>query len=431
MSPRKAGADSIKTVGESDWVFEVEFHPAQQEIWASKARFKMVAAGRRFGKSLFGIAFLLIKATSKPRAVVMWVSPSHDQSRMIRDMIANIIPQQYREVNKTLNEIYLPNGSILLFRSGERSDNLRGWGLDAVVLDEAAFIEENVWTEVIRPALADKKGHALLISTYDGENWFYQRHRDAKDPDNKEWESWEFTSYANPYLDPAEIDEARASLPKEVADQEFMASPMAFSGAVFSGEKLAEAWERGKAWDEPITTHVVENRLVRWEIAEAGLDWGWNVTALEVCLEDANGCVTWTDEYLYERIELSLRCEAIARACKEHNIATIYADAADPTANSALAIHLERVGLPTEVQPVPFAAYKSAGIQTRNFYLERGREAITPNCSRLFTDSKAYHWDPAGEKAIKSNDHTCDAVTAFYSSRSYQLGGSFGEEEAV
>jgi len=397
--------------GASVWEFALEMHPAQRQVFESPARFKVVAAGRRFGKTLFAAATAIMVAASKPDAIVWWVSPSHDQSRIALRMVAKAIPQKHREVNKTLSEIYLSNGGRIAFKSGERSDNLRGEGLDLVIVDEAAFVDETLWTQALRPTLSDKAGKALLISTFDGENWFYDLYRKALDPDATAWAGWRFPTSANPYIPRDEIEEARRNLPKEVFEQEYEASPLAFAGAVFDGEALDHAWQLGKDFVIP------DNPL-----CEAGLDWGWNVTALEVCVELADGKIAWVAEEILVKTELTVKCEMIAAYCQQWNIATVYADAAGADENVTLAKVLEAKGIETYVQPVPFNAYKKTGILTRVFHHQHERELIGPNCPQMIVDSKAYHYDKDGEKPAKGHDHSVDAVTAFYASRSYVLG---------
>lgn len=411
---RGAGEDSIADQGAAVWRVEVDMHPAQQDIWESDARFKVIAAGRRFGKTLLGSGKAITTALSKPNAVVWWVSPSHPQSRIAQRMVANAIPKKHRDVNRTLGEIYLSNGGRIAFKSGERWDNLRGEGLDLVIVDEAAFVDENVWIQALRPALSANNGHAILISTFNGENWFYDLYRFALDPNNTEWEGWRFPTSANPYIPPGEIDEARRSLPKEVFEQEYLASPLAFSGAVFEGDKLDAAYERRDSFTLPT-----------YPLCDAGLDWGWNVTALEVCTELADGRIAWIDEAIYEKIELNDRCHLIADVCIQHRVQTIYCDAAGASENVTLAKILEQRGAPTFVQPVPFAVYKKPGILTRSFYLQQGREILTDNTIQLLVDSKSYHYNSAPgqeEKPAKGRDHTVDAATAYYASRADVLG---------
>ncbi len=408
---RPAGEDVAARRKAAVWRFELDMHAAQREVFESPARFKVIAAGRRFGKTLLAVAACIIAAASKEDAVVWWVSPSHNQSRMALRTVAKMIPRGHREVNRTLSEIYLSNGARICFKSGERWDNLRGEGLDLVVIDEAAFVSQELWTQAIRPTLSDKNGRALLIGTFDGENWFYDLWRFALDPANVQWAGWRFPTAANPYIPPEEIEEARRNLPKEVFGQEYEASPLAFAGAVFDGDKLDKAWNARR-----------ELAIPEQPFCEAGLDWGWNFTALEVCIELADGRIAWIDEQILERTELTVKCGIIAEFCVRYNIQTIYADAAGADENVTLAKVLGERNTPTAVQPVPFNAYKKTGLLTRVHFLERDREIIGDRCVQLLIDSKAYHYDEKTEMPVKRHDHSVDAATAFYASRHYVLG---------
>jgi len=414
VSPIRAAEARAADRGMRDieWQIDLDFHPAQTAIFESPARFKVVAAGRRFGKTFLGGALVLLAALSKPDAVVWWLSPSHSQSRDVMRYVSKLIPHSHRDINRSTGEIFFPNGSVIAFKSGDRFDNLRGAGLDFVVIDEAAQLSEELWKSVVRPMLADKLGRALLISTFNGENWFYDVHRFAIDPANTEWECWTFITATNPLIDPAEIEEARRGMPKEVFEQEFMCSPLAFSGAVFSSERLTAAYAAQQGL----------GALAHGRPHEAGLDWGWNTTALEVCAELADGRIAWVGEAVWHRVELNERCHFISEVCREHNVVTLYADAAGATEIATLAKALDAAKAPTVIVPVPFNAYKRPGIMTRNFFLEQGREVLTASCPQLYADSKAYHYDKTGEMPEKVNDHTVDAATAFYASRAWQLG---------
>jgi len=407
-------------IGGGTWRFELDMHPAQREIFESPARFKVAACGRRFGKTLLGTAMCIIAAASKPNGNVWWIAPSHNQSRNAFRMVEKAIPKKHREANRTLGEIYLSNGGRIAFKSGERWDNLRGEGLDLVVVDEAAFLAQDVWTQALRPALSDRNGSAFLISTFNGENWYYDLWRFAMDPANEEWAGFKFVTGDNPYIPQEEINEAQRALPKEIFEQEYMASPLAFAGAVFDAHKIDDAYEARRDFVLPQLPNF-----------EAGLDWGWNVTAFEVCTELVDGRIAWVDEHIYERIELNDRCERIAQICKDLRVSTIYADAAGASENVTLARILERSGAPTIVQPVPFAAYKRPGIMARSFFLEQGREVLTDNVRQLIIDSKAYHYDPKNDmKPAKGHDHSVDAATAFYASRAHLLGDELLREVA-
>lgn len=408
---RPPGEERVRSRSAARWHFELDLHPAQRDVFEDDARFKVIAAGRRFGKTLLSAAACIIAAASKPDAVVWWVSPSHTQSRIALRMVAKFIPEAHRDVNKTLGEITLSNGGRICFKSGDRPDNLRGEGLDLVVVDEAAFVSEEVWTQALRPTLSDRNGRAILISTFDGENWFFDLYNFACDPANKEWAGWKFVTADNPYIPGSEIQEAQRNLPKEVFEQEYMSSPLAFVGAVFDGDTVDEARKLSADLVIPSTS-----------LCEAGLDWGWNVTALEVCAELDDGRIAWFEEHIYRKVELVKRCEAVAEVCGRLKVQTVYTDAAGASENVTLAKIFDQLGLDTFVQPVPFAVWKKPGIQTRHLYLERGREILAPTVHQLIVDTKAYKWDPTGEKPLKGNDHSVDAATAFYASRSDALG---------
>lgn len=436
--PRASGSETVLAEGSLLWKFELEMHEAQQEIWNSDARFKVIAAGRRFGKTLLAVAWLLVIATASQHAIVWWVAPTNAQARMAMRTVARVIPKRHREVNLTLMEITLSNGATIAFKSGERIDNLRGEGLDGVVLDEAAFLSEEAWTMAIRPALSDRNGKALLISTYDGENWFYDLRRYASDPDNKLWEGWEFPTSCNPWIPQAEIDEARRNLPTEVFEQEYEASPLSFAGAVFDSHLLNEAYELGRDFEMPkpvVSIDPMQPDHLKFLMVgcEAGLDWGWLNTALEINKDLGDGRLAWVHEELYQRVELVERCHMIADQALAWNITTIYADAAGATENVTLAKILEQRGCQAYVQPVPFNVWKVAGIATRNFYLQNKRELITSGCKNLLANSKGYHYAPATDEnklmPAKGKDHDVDAATAFYASRAYELGDVFDDKE--
>ena len=118
-------------------------------------------------------------------------------------------------------------------RTADNPDSLRGAGLDGVVLDEAATMKQDAWDLVLRPALADRKGWALFISTPQHFNWFHALYEMGEDPANEEWESWQFPTWTNPFIPEGEIEAARKEMAEEDWDQEFGASFTAVGGAIF------------------------------------------------------------------------------------------------------------------------------------------------------------------------------------------------------
>jgi phage FluMu gp28-like protein len=136
------------------------------------------------------------------------------------------------QVRESDRRILVPGGGEIAVKSADAPDSLRGEGLDFVVVDEAAYIDERVWTDALRPALSDRKGAALLISTPFGFNWFhalYMRGQEGRE----DWQSWQYPTSDNPLIAPEEITAARESLPERTFAQEYLASFVDDAGSVF------------------------------------------------------------------------------------------------------------------------------------------------------------------------------------------------------
>lgn len=161
-----------------------------------------------------------------------WISPTYKMSnvgwRPIRQVCS---PLEGIEVNKSDRTATFPGGGLVAVRSADNPDSLRGEGLDFVVMDEAAYILPEAWSEAIRPALSDRLGRALFISTPRGRNWFWDIHRrGGVEPD---WSSFTYPTSANPFMPAGEIDAARAELPEIIFRQEYLAEFVDSEGAVF------------------------------------------------------------------------------------------------------------------------------------------------------------------------------------------------------
>jgi hypothetical protein len=226
-----------------------ELHPGQMQVAEHPARFKVLAAGRRWGKSRLASLLCLIVALNE-RGRVWWVGPSHPQAsgawRDLRELARQIPGCHVREDER---RITMPSGGVVEVKSAESGASLRGAGLDLVVVDEAAFIAEEVWTAVLRPALSDRQGRALLISTPNGFNWFFAAHQRGLGG-AEGWAAWTFPTASSPFIASAEVEEARGTLPERVFLAEYEAIFTDMAGAVFRGVRLcatAEPQERAAA----------------------------------------------------------------------------------------------------------------------------------------------------------------------------------------
>ena len=198
----------------------------QQEVFKDKTRFKVIAAGRRCGKSRLATMMLIIKALEAPEgSAVLYVSPTLGQSRqIIWDSLLEIGKPVIKSAHINNLDITLINGRKIHVRGADNSDTLRGLSLYYAVLDECAFIKQDTWEKIIRASLSDRKGEAMFISTQSGRNWFYEMYKLGFEGEDPEWKAWHFTTKDNETIDPKEVDAARKTLSSFAFKQEYEAS---------------------------------------------------------------------------------------------------------------------------------------------------------------------------------------------------------------
>jgi hypothetical protein len=196
-------------------------HAAQEEVVSSPARFKAVAAGRRFGKSDIGGHLLIpeffltypqtatLLDTGKRRE--FWiVGPEYSDAEKEFRVIYNSLkklgvpfdrPGTYYNAEAGELDLSCCQGTFQVHgKSAKYPGTLVGEGLSGVILAEAAKLKEVVWTKYIQPTLADFVGWALLTSTPEGRNWFYKLWQAGQDPRNTDWASWRFPAWLNYYV---------------------------------------------------------------------------------------------------------------------------------------------------------------------------------------------------------------------------------------
>ena len=223
-------------------------HPAQKEIFTSDARFKVVGAGRRFGKSYLARVKLIVKALETTNEhgydltdkACYYIAPTFNQAK---DIMWQPLKQMAAPITEKVREneciLTLVNGRQIHLKGSDRPEGLRGVGLSYVVMDEYAFMKEEVWTSIIRPTLADVRGGGLFIGTPNGKNHFYDLFLNAKEGlDSEDWEAFTYKSLDNPFLDPAEVVMATKDMPMEFVRQEFEANFASFGGTVFKEEMI-------------------------------------------------------------------------------------------------------------------------------------------------------------------------------------------------
>lgn len=216
---------------------DIKLLPWQQQVWNDQSRFKVVAAGRRTGKSRLAAWMLIVEALQADRGNVWYVAPTQGQARDIMWSTLLELGNPVIESSHVNNmQIKLVNGAMISLKGADRPETMRGVSLKFVVLDEYADMKPSVFEQILRPALADLKGKALFIGTPMGRNHFYELYNYGDKNDDKEYKSWHFTSFDNPLLDPKEIEAAKKSMSSFAFRTEFMASFEAASGGIFKEE---------------------------------------------------------------------------------------------------------------------------------------------------------------------------------------------------
>lgn len=208
-----------------------EPHINQQAILDSQSRFRVVMCGRRFGKS--ELAQIEITTAALNGQQVAYITPTYQLAKTFFGKLIKAIPFEHNKSDLVIN---FPNDGRVEFFTGERLDNLRGRKFHLAVIDEASFIPnlEDGWLNAVRPTLTDYKGKALFLSTPRGRNYFYSLFMKG----GEDWESFKFSTYDNPYIDTAEVDEAKNQLPEAVFRQEYLADPMDNAANPFGSENI-------------------------------------------------------------------------------------------------------------------------------------------------------------------------------------------------
>jgi len=248
-----------------------DLHDAQAAVKAGARRFSVLVCGRRWGKTL--LCDELILDTLLAGGQVAYSTPTY---KMLSDVWRDVV-ELLKPITKTRSEqerrLETVTGGVLDMWSLDAPDAIRGRAYARFIIDEAASVRslEEVWNSVIRPTLVDFRGDAWFPSTPKGMNGFYKLNLIGKSGD-KEWGTWHFTSYDNPYLDPLELDAMRATMTERDYRQEILAEFLEGEGQVFRNVDASTLAPMTSPGEHEGHTLV------------AGVDWGKDVdfTAISV-----------------------------------------------------------------------------------------------------------------------------------------------------
>ena len=213
----------------------VGLHDGQRQIVEHPARFKVVACGRRFGKT--GVAALIaIAAFFQPNRRIWIVGPEYAHVEKVFQELYHILVNQLKVAGKNVpnsaarkskGDYYIesPWGSIIEGKSGTNPDSMAGEAVDLVIYDEAGLEPSlgTIWRQMLRPTLGDKSGSAVFISTPRGKNDFYKLFKQGQmglrqynnldqfteSNDFRHWASWSMPTYTNPFIPRSEYEDAK------------------------------------------------------------------------------------------------------------------------------------------------------------------------------------------------------------------------------
>jgi len=385
----------------------IKLNPKQYEVAVDTHRFRVINAGRRFGKSVLARSIVLDWATKN--AGLYWiVSPTYQMAKDIHwKQGYNLeIPQAWTaKKNEVDLEITLKNGSRIALKSAENPDRLRGTGLRGLVVDEVAFLKDwsRLWDEALRPALTDFKAPALFVSTPKGYNAFYELWMQGQKTSN-EWKSWKFTTYDNPFIPTEEIEQAKKELDEDTFAQEYLAEFKKFTGLVykdFSREK-----------------HIIEPMELQpnWTYYR-GIDFGFaNPTAvIFAAITDKGELIIWDEIY-----QAGLQTPDLAQLIKQKSEGKTFVNTIADSAQMADIEELRRYGL--MVNPVSKTS-KSKEEDWTTFRIRKvaeklrsGTLKIFKNCQNLVFEFENYQYHEVRdgsqirEVPLKVNDHAINAL---------------------
>jgi len=391
-------------------IYKIDFAytPAQLEIKKSKARFKIVRAGRKFGKTTFAERQAL-DHLGPPGSVVWTVSPSYKQAKLISwASYKKIIPQEAfgKKPNDTDLVITLKNGSQLYLMGSDDPDSLRGPAPDFVIFEEAAFHKREAWYEVIRPNLMPRKAPALFIGTPKGFNWLYDLEQEAKrliEQGDKTWAVFHYSVFDNPHIDKSEIAEAKRGCDtEEVWRQEYLAEYESNVGRVFA------------AFNDLKHVKKIEWPSGTFE-AWRSVDWGMRDNTGSLWAFVRNRILHVYREYAANNLSAPAQAQVIKNqttAREQVKMTAISHDAAkeDPAMKGLTVMwHFRQAGI-TPIRPSSRDKKHSRAMIQQ--LLSENRIVLDQSCIKLRKELMAYEWkDTAMEKPDDGgNDDLVDAL---------------------
>lgn len=373
--------------------------PAQAQIAKDRHRFRVVNCGRQFGKTTLAIEEIKGVALSKESRIV-YIATTIQQAR---DIAWQTLKNELRPITVKVKEApslevevrnLKESTSVIQLRGWEAVETLRGQQFDFIVLDEVASMRNFwlQWQEVLLPTTSFRQGSVMFISTPKGFNHFYDLYN--FEVEDKDFKSFHYTSYDNPYLKAEELEKAKAKSTEDRFSQEYLADFRKVEGLVY------KEFSRDRHLFDATPTQTIEYL--------AGIDFGFtNPCAVIHIYRDGDNRFYVTDEW-YKTGRTEVQIAEYVAGCKFNKV---YPDPESPSAIETL--NQKGVSV-TEVikgkDSVP------SGINKVRELFKQNRLFIHKSCVNLISELETYsypekkdlHAEP--ENPIKENDHALDAL---------------------
>lgn len=378
--------------------------PAQDIIALDEHRFRVICSGRRFGKTVLSTEEIKGKAVYKPSRIC-YIAPTYQQSRDIAwQMLIKELEPIIVKINESRLELTVRtedgDKSYIFLRGWESIETLRGQQFDFLVLDEVAMYRNFWlnWQEVLRPTLTDTKGEAMFISTPKGFNHFYDLYN--LENEDKDFKSFNFTTYDNPHIPKEEIDTARDQMTEDRFAQEFLADFRKTEGLVY------KEFDRQKHLYE--NEDVVEGSSISVVKTMGGIDFGFtNPCAAITVKKDKYGKYFVSEEW-YKTKQTDAQIADYVAALKWNECYP------DPESPSGIA-ELQKRGVNIREVLKGKDSIRN-GINVVRELFKQNRLFIHKSCQNLIWELETYSYPEKKnnhneeENPIKENDHAVDAL---------------------
>ena len=380
-------------------------------MFRDPSRFLVLVAGRRFGKTILAITWLLAEVMRRaPGSLAYYVAPFRTMAKAIAwEMLLEatrgwrVGPPSHSELT-----VRLPGGRRVALKGADDPETLEGVGLVAVVLDEFGRMKLDAWQKRIRPALSDQAGRALICGKPRGANHLKDVYDDGQGATRKaDWRSWLFRTVDGGFVPADDLAEARRTLPAKVFRQEYEATFESLAGRVYE--------------DFTRRTHVVpaaEVARMRFSQTVIGVDWGFTDAGVMLVYgrTGSGRRVVIHEEYHTGKHVADPGWLTIARDLRER-FAPVSSFVADPSESgyiSALRAHLNG-------RPVVYGAdnRRHEGVRRLSIAMlpmSDGKPGllVSDACTNTIRELESYVYREVGgrttEEPMDGNDHICDSA---------------------